>query len=677
MILQKRLLMLMLLISSYGYAEQSAEEVHPFVALGNIHLNAFQKTIITKKEKPDKEKSFFSRMTGLDDPDFTINKLNDNDYDYHNLFYSEILPYGSISGKNSIISPLIWRDLELLCGDHNKSATILSKIDRTTTGFGHAYLSYMLTQPTDNITTLENRQAIIRTLVENKELANSIEKQLQDIKDKESAFLHFWRSESSNSNKMFLDSLYWHKDSWFEPLNRSTLWQETKTDLGHTFTIVIPIISLPMQAAWAARRYGTAKGSIVSIAKNAPALGYSLLTDPATSLQTKLFIIGSSALMVANQALSMKNSIDGQIQHANLLNYIHEQTNGVATVIDTLSSFEETFREHPVFVNLEHTKAIKDVIEQTTALSKKLNDLVTLLKTNTFKGKQTIFSLKGRVRVAYYLLQNIKQELVPAFYAIGELDAYLSTAKLYTEFADKRVGYTFASYDIADKAHITMNNMWNPFVPVEKVVVNSISLGQDKPQNIILTGPNAGGKSCFLKGLATSILMAQTLGIAPVKELAFTPFAKINTYMNITDDTAGGNSLFKSEVLRAQGLLETVKNLESKKFSLSIMDEMFSGTSPREGEAAGYAVANCLGKINNSIILLASHFPKLKNLETNTSNFKNYQVRVVRHDDGSFSYPFKLQEGAADQNVAIDILRDQGFDSSILDDANELLNELD
>ncbi|MFT6765663.1 MAG: DNA mismatch repair protein MutS [Alteromonas naphthalenivorans] len=677
MILKKRLLTLVLLISSYGYAEQEVEEIHPFVALGNSHLNAFQKNVIKKDENSKKEKSLFSRMTGLDDPNFSINKLDDTNYDYHNLFYNKIFPYGSISAKNSVISPLIWSDLELLCGNHNKSATILSEIDRTTTGFGHAYLSYILTTPTDNITTLENRQAIIRTLVENQELANFIEKQLQDIKDKESAFLHFWQSENSNSNKIFLDNLYVHKDSWLEPLNRSTLWQETKTDLGHTLTIVLPIVLSPIQAAWAARRFSTAKGSIISIIKNAPSLGYSLLTDPKTSLQAKLLIIGSSALLVANQALSMKSSIDNQIQHANLLNYVHEQTNGVATIIDTLSSFEETFKEHPVFLNLEHIKAIKDVIQQTTVLSKELNNLVTLLKTNTFKGKQTIFSLKGRVRVAYYLLQNIKQELVPAFYAIGELDAYLSTAKLYTEFADKRVGYTFASYDIADKPHITMNNMWNPFVPIEKVVVNSISLGQDRPQNIILTGPNAGGKSCFLKGLATSILMAQTLGIAPVKELTFTPFTKINTYMNITDDTAGGNSLFKSEVLRAQGLLETVKSLDSKKFSLSIMDEMFSGTSPREGEATSYGVAKRLGTIDNSILLLASHFPKLKNLESKTPNFKNYQVRVVRHDNGSFSYPFKLEEGAADQNVAIDILKQQGFDSSILDDANELLNELD
>ncbi len=78
-------------------------------------------------------------------------------------------------------------------------------------------------------------------------------------------------------------------------------------------------------------------------------------------------------------------------------------------------------------------------------------------------------------------------------------------------------------------------------------------------------------------------------------------------------------------------------------------------------------------KQKNSILILATHFQKLKKLEDVTSLVKNYQVRVVRYEDGSFSYPFKLEEGAADQNVALDILKQEGFSSSILDKAYEIL----
>ena len=121
--------------------------------------------------------------------------------------------------------------------------------------------------------------------------------------------------------------------------------------------------------------------------------------------------------------------------------------------------------------------------------------------------------------------------------------------------------------------------------------------------------------------------------------------------------------------------MDTIEKLDKKCFAFSIMDEMFSGTSPKEGEAATYAVAEDLGSHTNSILLLATHFPKIKDLETTDKNFKNYQVRVVYNENGTFSYPYKLTEGAADQTVAIDILKDQGFKGSILDKANKILGK--
>ena len=360
----------------------------------------------------------------------------------------------------------------------------------------------------------------------------------------------------------------------------------------------------------------------------------------------------------------------------NITNYLQTQLIATSQIVRSMKECSKLIKKNSALRNgLEHHKDLHVLFDKTTHnVSYKLKKLVSLLLTDTFTGQSSYFTLKGRVLAAYSLMQDVKEELAPALKALGEVDALLSTAKLYQEFEDGNAGYSFPTY--LDKQHpeITLVDMWNPFIPVNKVVKNSIALGKSMPQNIILSGPNAGGKSTFLKGITLSVLMAQTLGIAPVKELSFTPFEKINTYMNITDDTAGGNSLFKSEVLRAQGLLETVKGLDTRHFSLSIMDEMFSGTSPKEGAAASYAVAKNLSERHNSILLLASHFPLLTDLETDTSNFTNYQVRVARHDNGSFSYPFKLEKGIADQNVAMDILQQQGFDSSILTDANAVLN---
>ncbi len=358
-----------------------------------------------------------------------------------------------------------------------------------------------------------------------------------------------------------------------------------------------------------------------------------------------------------------------------LTNYVHAQMMAVATVVRAMETISSEIKHNDVLKKgLDHQKQLSALFDAKSALvSEKMGRLVALLLSDTFTGKPSYFCFKGRVLAAYALMREIKNDLAPALLALGEVDTYLSCATLYQDYEDKPNSFCFVTYLDQDTPYVKCNDMWNPFIPSKKAVANSIELGGSKPLNVILTGPNAGGKSTFAKGLTLNVLLAQTIGIVPGQELVMTPFEKINTYMNITDDTAGGNSLFKSEVLRAQSLLKTIADLDKKKFSFSIMDEMFSGTSPREGEAAGYAVAKNLGANTNSIAVIATHFPKLKELEKTTGNFKNYQVRVAYAADGSFTYPFKLEEGAADQNVAIAILQQQGFDSSILNDAQDLL----
>jgi|GEM_PF-6583705 len=382
-----------------------------------------------------------------------------------------------------------------------------------------------------------------------------------------------------------------------------------------------------------------------------------------------------TGFLYAIEAATMYTTYRREKSYNELTNYLHAQMMAVGTIIRAMQTISSEIKDNDALRNgLDHQKQLTALFDAKNKLiSKKMHQLVSLLLTNTFTGKPSYFCFKGRVLAAYALMKEIKNDLAPALLALGEVDAYLSCATLYQDYEDKPNGFCFVTYLDQDTPYLNFNGMWNPFIPSKKAVANSIELGGTKPLNVILTGPNAGGKSTFSKGLTLNVLLAQTVGIVPGQELVITPFEKINTYMNITDDTAGGNSLFKSEVLRAQSLLKTIADLDKKKFSFSIMDEMFSGTSPREGEAAGYAVAKNLGANTNSIAVIATHFPKLKELEKTTANFKNYQVRVAYAQDGSFTYPFKLEEGAADQNVAIAILQQQGFDSSILDDAQELL----
>jgi len=155
--------------------------------------------------------------------------------------------------------------------------------------------------------------------------------------------------------------------------------------------------------------------------------------------------------------------------------------------------------------------------------------------------------------------------------------------------------------------------------------------------------------------------------------LKFTPFSLISTYLNITDDLGAGNSLFKAEVQRTEKLLADIASPEPGHQSFIIFDEIFNGTSPLEGMAAAYSVAKYIADLPNTLCLVATHFKQLTKLEQTTNSFANYKVSVVTKKNGGINYPYKLEQGISDQHVAIDILRNEGFDSRILDEAQAIV----
>jgi DNA mismatch repair protein MutS len=627
--------------------QQSVALSNQFSEIREMHLSSLPAPVLKKEPSAPKKKTVFEARTGSERPDYLLNDLSE--YESHSLVYELFSKLWATAQPLSITNKNAWKDLELISGGN-----LLKVLNRTKTTLGTVYLASMMTHPCDNVLTLKTRQAIIGALVADEELGKNLDTLLAKVKETESTMLSFWKEENK-AEKTFIDQLY---STSTLPILKNLQHANTSPKIQEFFTVSRHLLGLGILAA--------NDGSSV-------AMGY---LQCKHNLYGKFSQEGNMAFCAAMGGLIIYQTYTEFMvikNYRDLLNYVHEKTNAIATVVRVLDSTAQALNDHPELQYLENAHCLLSFNKKKSSLSPKLQSLISLLQTPTFKGKVSIFSRKGRVRAAYALMQEIKGELAPFLLALGEIDAYLSCATLYNEYKDKENRFVFATYLEQANPSLHSENMWNPFIPSEQAIANSIKIGNNLPLNIILTGPNAGGKSTFIKGITLNVLLAQTISIVPARTFSVTPFAKINTYMNISDDISAGKSLFMSEVLRAQELVDTIQNLPKNKFVFSVMDEMFSGTSPREGEATSYAVAENLGKNNNSLLLLATHFPELKNLEIATNNFKNYQVRVIHHSNGTFSYPFKLQEGAADQNVAIDILKQQGFSSSILDRAQEIL----
>ncbi len=654
-----------------------------------------QKKVGTKVITKKVEKKFTQKVKDF----FTLElpKASLSDYQQHQWTFSLLgkmeLPTTEILDGNAS------SDLELL----ESKKSLLNTIDRTFTGFGQDYLSYLLTNPTSDVSILRGRQDIIFCLGENGKTHTQLRSLLATIAQSEKELLLLWEEEEQNPALIEqLKAPLYYTGEKTKKLNSSPLYQETAVTAQALLTaalitdIVNPSlrqkaqtwISMGITTFGVSKYYGITTTEAYDLVTNKYNDFKEFITpnflkdDKVVAFfndKRVIFTVKAYVAVVSTYAIAEKvadyNKICLQQQ------YLQAKMIPIANIVRAMKEINRIISENSgLSENLVHAQALSAFFTKNSDISPKMGLLVKLLETNTFTGKASYFSRQGRTKAAFALLEEIKDELAPALCAIGEIDAYVSATWLFIESAhgSNPRKYAFAQYvENAETPSIQLTDMWNPFVNKDVAVVNSITLGGDLPRNVIITGPNAGGKSTFLKGLTVSIILAQTLGIAPCEKLIFTPFEKISTYMNIVDDIAAGNSLFKAEVLRAQELINTIETqTETNGFCFSVLDEIFSGTAPKEGAAASWSIANHLGKCKNSIALIASHFvAEMTTLEKSTTTFKNYCVKVDYNEDGSFTYRFKLEPGITDQNVAIDILQRNGFDSDILQGARDKLAE--
>jgi DNA mismatch repair protein MutS len=332
----------------------------------------------------------------------------------------------------------------------------------------------------------------------------------------------------------------------------------------------------------------------------------------------------------------------------------------VARYIDNVKKLQKILYKHKKL--LAYIPELSDLYR---TMSKKhgcpkMQHVLKALNTNTFKGKSSAFSWIGRILSTHRLMEENHAALNPALHAIGCLDAHHAIATIMKQHANTKASMCFATIR-DDGPYVNAQEFWNPFIDPNKVVTNSIILGLNKPNNLILTGPNTGGKTTVLKALIINLLFAQSFGVACADHFEFSPFSIINCYMDVQDDLAGKKSLFAAEVARAKELLATLNNLTYGQYAFSVIDEIFTGTEATAGQKAAYEVALQFGLCSKSITLIATHYHNLIDLEEETSGYANAHVKIIRHPDNRIERTYTLVDGPSTVNIVMDILAEEGL----------------
>ncbi len=570
-----------------------------------------------------------------------------------------------------VMDPITWENLQLFCNSEN-NIYLGNLINKAVTEFGKVYFLCMIGEPTTDITLLKRRQAIIKELVRNQELYDKVGRLLKVIQHQENNIL----------------SLFYKKDPFWQAAQRSfyniafakgfnNSWHalEFKNRFDHYsrfFCLFANIAAAGVLTIHGLRAvFGQSNPQILDNLKNrfegsggemGPLISLLKYMNSTSTSHGALNVLAGfyCSLMIKGQAEWEKDLLF--LDHC-----LQTKLIGIRRYIIGVNSLSSVIKKNAILSdNLVHSL-------DSFSANKKHKKLFSLLSSATFKGKSSIFSLKGKVLLAYKMTREQKEAFLPSFMTLGELDFYYAVATLFKESEKKEVSYTFAEYVESKKPYVELQDCWNPFINTDKVVSNSVHLGHTYKRNGIVTGPNAGGKSCHLKACSLGLILGQSIGIVPAKTAVFTPFHKIMTHLNITDDITSGNSFFKAEVLRAQYILETIKACKPHQYCFVVMDEIFNGTTPVEGQAAAYSYAQCIGSYENVISLIATHFPRLVELEAVTDYFKNYKVLIEYKENKDVHYTFKVQPGSSNQHIAFDILRMQGFDEEIVTNAQSLI----
>lgn len=267
----------------------------------------------------------------------------------------------------------------------------------------------------------------------------------------------------------------------------------------------------------------------------------------------------------------------------------------------------------------------------------------------------------GKMLVCFKTLDaNRIRESLKTVYAI---DAIVSIPSIRGKFNFTETQFV----ENEDGRELIFDELWHPNLGTS-VVNNNIHL--ENQRNMLITGPNAGGKSTLLKSLAIATVLSQSLTIAPARKCVLTPFRYISCQIT-KKDSKGVESLFEHEMNVAKKHFDIIDHINSQP-ALIIIDEIFSSTNPFEGIAGAYSIAKHLGKKQNVLAIISTHFTTLAMLEKE-HNYTNFRMNIKLPE---FVYPYKLERGVSRQYVALELLKRNDFDNIIINDAIEMKEKL-
>ncbi|MCF0109968.1 MAG: DNA mismatch repair protein MutS [Erysipelotrichaceae bacterium] len=267
--------------------------------------------------------------------------------------------------------------------------------------------------------------------------------------------------------------------------------------------------------------------------------------------------------------------------------------------------------------------------------------------------------LIGKIKTYLPKLQKLSM-------ALAAIDCYYAMSTISSDYGYVRPKFDEKLLKIKDGKHPILDQMMKD----RKYVANDLIM-DDERNILIITGPNMGGKSTYMRQVALTIIMAQMGCFVPCKSITMPVFDKIFTRIGASDDILSGQSTFMVEMNEANHAL---MNATSRSFIL--FDEIGRGTSTYDGMALAQAMIEYLATCVHAKTLFSTHYHELTSLEGTVDGVHNVHVEV-HEADGQVTFMYRVAKGKADRSYGINVARLAHLPDSLLERARQLLGELE
>ena len=328
-------------------------------------------------------------------------------------------------------------------------------------------------------------------------------------------------------------------------------------------------------------------------------------------------------------------------------------------------------RVHGFYIEVTNGQADKVPDDYRRRQTLKNAERYTTPELKVFEDKALSAQDKALVREKL-LYDQLLADLAPHIAQLQTIAQALAQLDTLTALTTHAVRYNWSAPQLVNEPCLVICEGRHPVVEnqIERFIANDCKFN-DERRLLLITGPNMGGKSTFMRQVALITLLAYVGSYVPATSANIGPIDRIFTRIGATDDLAGGRSTFMVEMTESAAILNGATAQ-----SLVLMDEVGRGTSTFDGLALAWAIARHLIDVSRSFTLFATHYFELTQLPESHPSAANVHLSAVEHKD-SIVFLHAVQAGPASQSYGLQVAQLAGVPQPVIKAARKHLARLE